>query len=35
MTDCLIEELSAQNILIISGMAYGWMPLAHKAARQK
>jgi len=32
MTDCLIEELSAQNILIISGMAYGVDAIAHKAA---
>ena len=32
ITDKLIEELSAQNILIISGMAYGVDALAHKAA---
>ena len=32
ITDKLIEELSVQNILIISGMAYGVDALAHKAA---
>ena len=32
MTDELIEELSAQNILIVSGMAYGVDAIAHKAA---
>ena len=32
ITDKLIEELSAQNVLIISGMAYGVDALAHKAA---
>jgi DNA processing protein len=32
MTDELIEELSAQNILIVSGMAYGVDAMAHKAA---
>ncbi len=32
ITDKLIEDLSAQNILIISGMAYGVDALAHKAA---
>lgn len=32
MTDKLVEELSGQNILIISGMAYGVDALAHKAA---
>jgi DNA processing protein len=32
ITDKLIEELSAQNILIVSGMAYGVDAIAHKAA---
>ena len=32
ITDKLVEELSAQNVLIISGMAYGVDALAHKAA---
>jgi DNA processing protein len=32
MTDKLIEELSIQNILIVSGMAFGVDALAHKAA---
>jgi DNA processing protein len=32
MTDELIEELSAQNVLIVSGMAYGVDAMAHKAA---
>src|SRR6266498_4308012 len=32
ITDKLIEELSAQNILIVSGMAYGVDSIAHKAA---
>lgn len=32
MTDKLIEELSVQNILIVSGMAYGVDAIAHKAA---
>src|SRR4030095_14725791 len=32
MTDTLIEELSVQNILIVSGMAYGVDAIAHKAA---
>jgi len=32
MTDKLIEELSVQNILIVSGMAYGVDAMAHKAA---
>jgi DNA processing protein len=32
ITDRLIEELSSQNILIVSGMAYGVDAIAHKAA---
>jgi DNA processing protein len=32
MTELLIEELSAQKILIASGMAYGVDAIAHKAA---
>jgi len=32
MTDKLIEELSVQNILIVSGMAFGVDAMAHKAA---
>jgi DNA processing protein len=32
ITDKLIEELSAQSVLIISGMAYGVDAIAHKAA---
>lgn len=32
MTDNLVEELSAQNILIVSGMAFGVDAIAHKAA---
>jgi len=32
ITDKLIEELSSQNILISSGMAYGVDAIAHKAA---
>ena len=32
ITDKLIEELSPQNILIVSGMAYGVDAIAHKAA---
>jgi DNA processing protein len=32
MTDELIEDLSALNILIVSGMAYGVDAMAHKAA---
>jgi DNA processing protein len=32
MTDKLVEELSVQNILIVSGMAYGVDAIAHKAA---
>jgi DNA processing protein len=32
ITDKLIEELSSQNILIVSGMAYGVDAIAHKAA---
>ena len=32
MADELVEELSAQNILIVSGMAYGVDAIAHKAA---
>ena len=32
VTDQLVEELSAQNILIVSGMAYGVDAIAHKAA---
>ncbi len=32
ITDKLIEELSVQNILIVSGMAYGVDAIAHKAA---
>lgn len=32
MTDKLVQELSAQNILIVSGMAFGVDAIAHKAA---
>jgi DNA processing protein len=32
ITDELIEELSEQNIMIVSGMAYGVDAIAHKAA---
>src|SRR5439155_2682988 len=32
MADKLVEELSAQNILIVSGMAFGVDAIAHKAA---
>jgi len=32
MTDKLVEELSGQNILIVSGMAFGVDAMAHKAA---
>ena len=32
MADGLVEELSSQNILIVSGMAYGVDAIAHKAA---
>lgn len=32
ITDKLVEELSSQNILVISGMAYGVDAIAHKAA---
>jgi DNA processing protein len=32
MTDKLVEELSGQNILIVSGMAFGVDAIAHKAA---
>lgn len=32
ITDKLIEDLSGQNILIVSGMAYGVDAIAHKAA---
>jgi len=32
ITDNFIEELSAQNILIVSGMAFGVDAIAHKAA---
>ena len=32
ITDKFIEELSAQNILIVSGMAYGVDAIAHKAS---
>jgi DNA processing protein len=32
ITDKLIEELAAQNVLIVSGMAYGVDAIAHKAA---
>jgi DNA processing protein len=32
MTDKLVEELSSQNILIVSGMAYGVDAMAHKAS---
>jgi DNA processing protein len=32
MTDKLVEELSIQNILIVSGMAFGVDAIAHKAA---
>ena len=32
ITDKLIEELSMQNILVVSGMAYGVDAIAHKAA---
>jgi DNA processing protein len=32
ITDKLIEELSSQNVLIVSGMAYGVDAIAHKAA---
>jgi DNA processing protein len=32
ITDKLVEDLSSQNILIVSGMAYGVDAIAHKAA---
>jgi DNA processing protein len=32
ITDELIEELSSQNVLVVSGMAYGVDAIAHKAA---
>lgn len=32
MTETLVEELSVQNILIVSGMAYGVDAIAHKTA---
>jgi DNA processing protein len=32
ITDKLIEELSSQNILVVSGMAYGVDSIAHKGA---